>query len=390
MAKVNKNRYEIPYETGNQKSITRRDFLKATAAGTVSVATMGVLGACTTTAAAPSNTLASSSSAHAPAPEPVADASGAVVETSKTIGTPGPVGAATPVSPFKAVDDFVPPEPAVVEDDTRATPIEENLALFPVPSGMLDGQVAIVTGASSGFGREIARAYAREGAKVVAVARRTERLVALAEESAAYPGEIAAFTCDVTDRGQLKQMIDFTIETYGRIDILVNNAGGIGCLGRVEYISEGQWDYFVELNLTAPVMAMKYAIPYMVENGYGRIINMSSVAGIKGGVGGIEYTATKHGLIGASKNVAFMYADKGITANTICPGGFDTEVNSSIVNADPEGMAGETLGAIGYGAVRRQGKTEEIAAMAVWLASPAAIGLNSDSVLANGGGWGSA
>lgn len=312
-------------------------------------------------------------------------------------GMPGPIGAATPMKPFTPVDDFVPPKPADdaalkqwgINGDSRATPIQENLALLPTPSGMLEGQVAIVTGASSGFGREIARAYAREGAKVVACARRAERLAALAKESAAYPGEIAAFTCDVTDRGQLKQLFAFTLDTYGKLDILVNNAGGIGSMGRVEYISEGQWDYMVELNLTAPVLAMKHAIPHMLKNGYGRIINIASIAGTKGGIGGIDYTTTKHGLIGASKNVAFMYGGKNITVNCICPGGFDTEVATSIYMMDPDGMLGEEMSKIGTG-MRRQGKTEEIAAMAVTLVSPATAGLNMDSPWINAGGWGAA
>ena len=184
--------------------------------------------------------------------------------------------------------------------------------------------MAVVTGASSGIGREIARAYAREGAKVVGVARREERLAALSEESANYAGEIAGFVADLSDREQTKQAIAFAQELYGPVDILVNNAGQIGSYSAVGRLDEDNWDYLVELNLNAPIFATKAVIEDMVENGGGAIINIASVGGIAGYFG-VDYHTTKAALIAMTRQVAFSYSGKNIRCNAILPGGVKTE-----------------------------------------------------------------
>lgn len=292
-----------------------------------------------------------------------------------------PSGEAEPKEVFVSVDEFEPPKPVVVEEDPNAHPRPEYI--FDQPSGKLEGKIAVVTGASSGIGREIARTYAREGAKVVAVARREDRLMALAEESKEYAGEIAAFKADLTDRDQVRQMVQFALDTYGYIDILVNNAGYTGGTQRATELMLGGWDYLMELNVTAPVIAMKYALQGMLEKGSGCIINVASVAGIRGSIGGIEYTTSKHALIGASKNTAFMYAQQGIRCNVIAPGGFRTECGKAMQYIDEGGS--ERISTVS-GSIQRQGEPEEIASMALFLASPGAIGING-AVITNDGGW---
>lgn len=289
---------------------------------------------------------------------------------------------AEPRELFVAIDDYVPPAPVELEgEDPCAEPREEYI--FQQPASTLAGKIALVTGASSGIGREIARVYAREGATVVATARREDRLAALAEESADYEGSIVYFVADLTDRDQVRQLFEYTYENFGKLDILVNNAGTIGGFQSAETIMEGAWDYVMELNLTAPVLSMKYALQSMLEEGSGCIINIASVAGMRATVGGIEYSTSKRGLIAATQNTAYVFAQRGIRCNVICPGGFHTEVQDHMQYIDEETM--ERIGTAS-GSICRQGEPEEIAYMALWLASPAAVGING-AVFNNDGGW---
>ena len=292
------------------------------------------------------------------------------------------MGYATPGRPFVPQGDYVPMEPNQPEEDPWATPNEESIAAnFVEPSGLLAGKVAVVTGASSGIGREIARAYAREGAKVVGVARREERLAALSEESANYAGEIAGFVADLSDREQTKQAIAFAQELYGPVDILVNNAGQIGSYSAVGRLDEDNWDYLVELNLNAPVFATKAVIEDMVENGGGAIINIASVGGIAGYFG-VDYHTTKAALIAMTHQVAFSYSGKNIRCNAILPGGVKTEIGTSMRNVDQECLQKCNEQGAKY---ITQAQPEEIAALALFLASDAAKNINGDEIKSDGG-----
>ena len=292
------------------------------------------------------------------------------------------MGYATPVRPFEPQGDYVPMEPNQPEEDPWAEPNEENIAAnFAEPSGLLAGKVAVVTGASSGIGREIARAFAREGAKVVGVARREERLAALSSESAAYDGEIAGFVADLSDREQTKQAVAFAQELYGPVDILVNNAGQIGGYKRVGTIDEDEWDYIMELNLNAPVFATKAVVDDMVENGGGAIINIASVGGIAGYFG-IEYHTSKAALIAMTHQVAFTYSGMNIRCNAILPGGVKTEIGSSMRLVDQECLDKCNEQGAKY---ITQAQPEEIAALALFLASDAAKNINGDEIKSDGG-----
>jgi len=295
------------------------------------------------------------------------------------------VGYAVVENPIVWAEGFEPPAPNQPEVDSRAMPNEELIAkYFPAPSGALEGKIALVTGASSGFGREIARAFAREGAKVVAVARREARLEALSLESANYPGEIAGFVADLSDRSQVRQAVEFAKELYGRIDILVNNAGYIGGYETAGSIVEGLWDYCHALNYEAPLFAMRAVINEMVEQGDGVIINMSSVGGTRGYFG-VEYHCTKAALNALTKETAFMFSTTGVRCNAILPGGFDTEINIDMRPGILDEAALAKTGENGAAYVT-YGNQEEIAALALWLTTPAAKNING-ALVASDGGW---
>jgi NAD(P)-dependent dehydrogenase (short-subunit alcohol dehydrogenase family) len=294
-------------------------------------------------------------------------------------GTP-PSGAATPGPLPESSGDYTPPPPAQVED--LKPDAASSLVLEPA-NGRLGDKIAVVTGASSGIGREIARLFAREGAKVVAVARRENRLEALATESQDYPGEIAAFKADLSDRTQVKQAIQFALDTYGRIDILVNNAGTMGNFERAASLTEGNWDYTLAVNTTAPMLTIKWSLQGMLEQGAGVIINIASIGGLQGTRAGVEYAASKHAVVGLTRNTAFMYAKEGIRCNAICPGGVNTEIFNSVVSLDQTGFEIATSGGNLSPATA---DPMQIAACALFLATDSA-GFVNGATLVPDAGW---
>ena len=190
----------------------------------------------------------------------------------------------------------------------------------------LHNKIAIVTGASSGIGKEIALTFAREGAKVAAVARRIERLEEIVQLSKDLPGEIIAIQGDVSKLEDIKNMHLKTLEAFGRVDILVNNAGVLDEFTPVTDVTDDMWNYVMGINLNGPFYALREIIPTMLKQGKGNIINVASIGGVNGGRAGATYTASKHALVGLSKNTAFYYGPKNISCNTICPGGVETEI----------------------------------------------------------------
>lgn len=245
----------------------------------------------------------------------------------------------------------------------------------------LKGKVVIITGASSGLGKETATLFAKEGAKVVAVARRMERLEALAEETKEFPGEIAPFEGDVGKGQDIKDIVKFTLDKYGQIDVLINNAGIIdGHMTAVDMTDE-MWDKVVNINLTAPMKLTREVLPSMLEAGKGNIINISSVGGLNGGRGGAAYVSTKHGIIGLTKNTGFVYADKGIRCNAICPGSVPTEISGS----GPANELGLSKIMSGFANAPRMGTSEEIADILLFLASDKSSLINGVAITADAG-----
>lgn len=244
-------------------------------------------------------------------------------------------------------------------------------------------KVVVVTGASSGMGYDIALRFAEEGAKVVAVARRKERLEALAEEAKDLPGKVLPFPADLTVEGKCEEMIDFAVKEEGRLDILINNAGVMDEFRPVAETDDDTWNWVMTLNLEGPFRAMRRAVQVFLDQGEGgNIINIASLGGINGGKAGASYTASKHALIGLTKNTAYMYAPDNIRCNAICPGGIETEVMDSQKNVSEKGIA-RVMAGVDQGI--RQGTVEEITSAVLYLASDESSFTTGANIVIDGG-----
>ena len=249
----------------------------------------------------------------------------------------------------------------------------------------LEGKVAVVTGASSGVGKQIALLFAKEGAKVVAVARRVERLAELEELSKDLPGEIVAYAGDIGLEETNEKMIDFAIEKFGHFEILINNAGLMDNFAPVENLDTALMQRLMNVDVYGPAWATRKAVNVFLASGKGgSIVNVASIAGICGGKSGCAYTMAKHAVMGLTKNTAFVYRNDNIRCNAICPGGINTEMVSpeSFANADQKGL-GVAMLAAGFG--NRMADPLEIANVALFLASDEASIVNGAVVTADSG-----
>ena len=249
----------------------------------------------------------------------------------------------------------------------------------------LENKVAIVTGASSGIGKAVASLFAKEGAKVVAAARRTERLEDLKTEisDGGFSGEIYPVATDVGNDEDLKNLVDGTLEKYGTIDILVNNAGILDEYRSLENIKEDLWMKIFDINVHAVMKLSKLVIPTMLKNKKGSIINTASVGGLYGMRGGLAYVASKHAVVGMSKNIGFTYAQDGIRCNAIAPGSVGTEIGENVKEPDMKVLDKLMKGVEILPVV---GKPEELANAYLFLASDDASFVNG-TVFTVDGGW---
>ncbi len=191
------------------------------------------------------------------------------------------------------------------------------------------GRVALVTGAGRGIGRAIAVELGRAGVEVVAAARSEDELKSLVDEIGANGGSAAFVGVDLSDRAQTRALTDRAAEAFGPVDILVNNAG-IGSSSDprpfVEYRDEF-WDLSIEINLHAPYVLSKAALPHMLAQGWGRIITVASINSRLASLHGSAYSASKHGVLGLMRSIALEVASQGVTVNCICPGPVRTKMN---------------------------------------------------------------
>jgi len=232
-------------------------------------------------------------------------------------------------------------------------------------AGKLEGRVAIVTGAASGIGRATTLLFASEGAKVVGADRAEEEGQRVIEEILERGGDGIFVQADVSLPDDVRQIVGKAVEVYGHLDIIFNNAGIEGEQAPTADCSLENWDRVIGINLKGVFLGMKYAIPEMLKNGGGAVINNASVAGIVGFQGIPAYCASKGGVIQLTKTTALEYAQQGIRINAICPGVIMTPMVERFLGGNEQAhQAFEALEPIG-----RFGRPEEVAQLALFLAS---------------------
>ena len=245
-----------------------------------------------------------------------------------------------------------------------------------------ESKVALITGGNSGIGRAIALAFANEGAKVVVAARRVSEGNATAAMIKETGGDAVFVQMDVAKASDVEALIAACFTHFGGLDYAVNNAGieGTPFVRTVEY-QEEVWDRVIDINLKGVWLCMKYEIPEMLKRGQGAIVNMSSVAGLKGGRMGVAYYASKHGVIGLTKAAAMEYATQGIRINAVCPAVIETAMADRAFFHD-KAITDRTAAMHPMG---RFGRPEEVASTVLWLCSENASYVTGHAHAVDGG-----
>ena len=228
---------------------------------------------------------------------------------------------------------------------------------------LLEGKVAIITGAGSGIGKAAAKLFAKEGAKVIVSDISEKNGESAADEIKNDGGEAFFIRSDSSKASEHEALVNKSIKKYGSLDISVNNAGIGGLLAVTGEYPIDAWQKVIDINLSGVFYGLRYQIPAMLEKG-GSIINVASILGAAGTKGSPAYVAAKHGVVGLTKAAALEYADKNIRINSIGPGYINTPLVKNSVDE-------ETLKAlVGLHPIGRLGESEEIAELLLWLASP--------------------
>ncbi|MDE0299109.1 MAG: SDR family oxidoreductase [Candidatus Poribacteria bacterium] len=247
-------------------------------------------------------------------------------------------------------------------------------------AGNLEGRVALVTGGGAGIGRAVALALIREGA-LVALAdvnrKAGERALSMVKSAG---GDGVFIEADVSDAAEAKKMVRTTANTYGRLDCAVNNAGIFrGINSPTHKCTEKTWDEVMRVNLKGVWLCMKYELPQMLKQGYGAIVNMSSIAGLVGLEEMSAYAASKHGIVGLTKSAALEYAGQNIRVNAVCPG----SVNRPTVRGDKVWTTEKPDD--GLHPMGRFCTSEAVAEAVVWLCSDTASFVTGHTLVVDGG-----
>lgn len=246
----------------------------------------------------------------------------------------------------------------------------------------LTGHVAVITGASTGLGLQMARAYASQGANLALLARRINLLEDNAKQlNAEFGVEVLPLQCDITITEQVKAAVEATMNKFGRVDILVNNAG-TGAVGPAEEITDEQFKHEVDIDLFGTFVCAREFGKKMIAAGYGRIINIASMYGLVGNmiIGSSPYHAAKGGVVNLTRALAAEWGKHGVTVNSICPGYFYTELTTATLDSDYfQDMAKRSI------PMGRYGKSGELDTCALFLASPNSTYVNGQNIAIDGG-----
>jgi NAD(P)-dependent dehydrogenase (short-subunit alcohol dehydrogenase family) len=240
------------------------------------------------------------------------------------------------------------------------------------------GKVALVTGGTSGIGKATAIEFARAGAKVVVSGRREKEGAEVVREIKKLGGDAAFIRADIAKEADVKAMVKFTVDKFGKLDVAFNNAG-VEWKGSLDQASEAEYRRIFDINVWGVLNSMRYEIPAMLKNGGGAIVNTSSVVGHVGFPQISIYTASKHAVEGLTKSLALEFAKQNIRINTVAPGPIATEMWDRVAG---DGVGDQVIEIV---PVQRVGAAEEIAAAVLYLASDAAKFTTGTSLVVDGG-----
>ena len=245
----------------------------------------------------------------------------------------------------------------------------------------LEGKVGLVTGGTSGIGRDASVLFAKAGAKVVVAGRREVEGKETVDQIRAAGGEGLFVKADVSKAADVQALVQKTVEKFGRLDVAFNNAGIEGAWIAITEQSEEDWDRTIDINLKGVWLCLKHEIRQMLkQGGGGAIVNMASVAGWIGSAGAATYCASKHGVIGLTKSAALEMARNGIRINVVCPAVIETPMAERIFGA-PE----MNKYALGLHPIGRFGTPMEVAEAVVWMCSDRASFMTGQSLVLDGG-----
>lgn len=248
----------------------------------------------------------------------------------------------------------------------------------------LQGKVAVITGIGSGLGRAITLLFAREGAKIVGGEWNEKMLEEVVKEVGSAGGEITGVKINVAVQAEAEGLIDTAVKTYGRLDILVNNAGVMDLQQGVGEMTDEIWQRVIGINLNGPMFTSRKAVPLMVKQGSGSIINIGSTASLEGGAAGAAYTTSKHALVGLTRNTAWRYTLDGVRCNLIAPGGVETNIMAS-VDATKMDVPGSARFQVYQKVMPAVLKPIDIANLALFLASDESKMINGTIIPADAG-----